>query len=109
MRPIDRLLSRAGIVRTQREVLIVFAGCVALLTVGDLFHVAYGAIAYAHPGPLLGQAWWVPPGFALAAVGLVALAWPFAPFAVDPTRKTVPYEVAWFFGSYAATGIVGHR
>ncbi|NUP09976.1 MAG: DUF2878 family protein [Polyangiaceae bacterium] len=97
------------IARSPLALALALIGCTALLTVGDQFHVQYGVISYPYGGPVFGQAWWVAPGFAVATVGFVGLAWPFAPFVVKPTRKTIAADAAWFFASYAASGILGHR
>lgn len=80
-----------------------------MLTVGDQFHVQFGVIGYPGPGVLWGQAWWVPPLFAIASVGFVVAAWPLAPFIEKPTRRSIIVDTAWFFGSYVASGLLGHR
>lgn len=80
-----------------------------MLTAGDLSHVRYGIIAYSSPGPLYGQAWWVAPGFAVAVVGMVVAAWPFAEFIARPRRATFAAEAAWFFASYLATAVAGEK
>ena len=86
---------------------LVWLGCTLLLTAGDQFHTQFGVISYANPGPLWGQAWWVAPLFALATLGFVGGAWPFAPKIAQPAPRDFVTGAAWFFGSYAASGMFG--
>ena len=89
------------------RLLLIWLGCTLLLTIGDQFHTQFGVIAYANPGPLWGQAWWVAPLFALATIGFVGGAWPFAPRIRQPARSDFVVGALWFFGSYAVSGVLG--
>lgn len=104
----EAAISRAERARhSPGRLLLVLLGCTALLTLGDQFHTQFGVISYADPGPLFGQAWWVAPGFALATLGFVVLAWPFTPRVREPAPHDFVGGALWFFGAYAASGIFG--
>jgi hypothetical protein len=89
------------------KLLLVWLGCTLLLTAGDQFHTQFGVISYANPGPLWGQAWWVAPLFALATIGFVGGALPFASKIRQPSRGDFIAGALWFFGSYAVSGVMG--
>ncbi|MFO0551758.1 MAG: hypothetical protein U0271_25455 [Polyangiaceae bacterium] len=78
-----------------------------VLTIGDQFHVQFGVIRYVPPGPVFGQAWWVAPGFAAATIALVAFAWRFTHLPDSATAASLGRDIAWFFASYAITGVAG--
>ena len=89
------------------RLLLIWLGCTLLLTAGDQFHTQFGVISYTNPGPLWGQAWWVPPLFALATIGFIAGAWPFTPRIRQPSQSDFVVGTIWFFGSYATSGVLG--
>lgn len=96
----------SGAPRSLREFARVVAACALLLALGDQLHVQFGVISYPS-GVFFGQAWWVAPGFALATVGFIALAWRPAARIVPPTPSSILRDGAWFFGSYAASAVLG--
>ena len=94
--------------RSPITLLLVLVWCTLLLTSGDQFHTQFQIIVYPRAF-FFGQAWWVAPGFAIAAIGFVGIAWPFVARAnAVPTRgRDVVVEAAWFFAIYALSGVFG--
>lgn len=88
------------------HLLLLLVGCTALLTSGDQFHTQFHVIAYPTPF-VFGQAWWVAPGFALAVIGFLAIAWPFAATAAPASGRDLGVQAGWFFVVYAASGVFG--
>ncbi|MDC3988420.1 DUF2878 family protein [Polyangium jinanense] len=99
--------ARPLVARSPRELVLALVACTALLTVGDQFHVQFGVLSYSSDFRPFGQPWWVAPSFALAIFGFILAAWRPSAHVVEPTRRSIVLDGAWFFGSYAMTGILG--
>ena len=71
----------------------------------DQIHVRSGVLSYPKPS-VAGQPWWVAPQFGVGALLVQASAERVAP-RVEP--RAIPADAVWFFGAYAASGLLSRR
>jgi hypothetical protein len=84
--------------------LLVFLAGGVFGTLCDEIHVQSGVLAYASP-LLLGEAWWVPPEFGLAAMAIYLAGAPVASRLRAASTRRMAADLAWFLGAYALTAI----
>ncbi|MBI2893865.1 MAG: hypothetical protein HYY06_09955 [Deltaproteobacteria bacterium] len=90
--------------RPGRVALLALEGAI-ICTLADQLHVRFGVLSYPSPA-FAGEAWWVPPEFAIAVVAMT-LSYRLLDRAGGTTGVAIVTGLAWFYGIYLASCLLG--
>lgn len=90
--------------RSGRIAILALEGAI-ICTLADQLHVRFGVLSYPSPA-FAGEAWWVPPEFAIAVVAM-ALSYRILDRSALHTRLAIATGLAWFYGIYLASCLFG--